>query len=358
MSENLMILAGKTAFKHIKENGLAPDDIDAMLGASGAAKWLSIYGLDATIFSRWFSGRRRPLHLLGTSIGAWKFAAAAQNDCLRAFDRLKRAYTHQHYKGNVSAAQVSQETRRIMDEFLTPRAVEEILRHPWLRIGFSAVRCKGFMASDATSVQCLGIGIAYSLNAMARSLQGLCFERIFFHDPRYDTGVWETGDFPTTRIPLDRKNFTKALLASGSIPVVMKGVHQIPGMADGTFRDGGLLDYHPAFSLGPDQNGFVLYPHFYPSLTLGWFDKNIPGRKARGRIVDRIILLAPSPELVSALPLGRIPDRRDFITLMGRDGERILAWNKAADMCRVLGDEFMDAVESGRIRNKVRQLPD
>ena len=72
--------------------------------------------------------------------------------------------------------------------------------------------------------------------------------------------------------------------------------------------------------------------------------------------MDRTILLAPSPEFVSTLPFGRIPDRRDFIRLMGRDNERICAWNKAANMCRVLGDEFMDAAENGSIRDKVRKI--
>ena len=357
MSDNLMILAGKTAYRHIQENGLAPDDIDAMLGASGAAKWLAIYGLDSMIFSRWFAGRTRPLYLLGTSIGAWKFAAAAQSDCLRAFDRLKRAYTHQHYKGNVSASQVSRETRRIMDDFLPPKAVEEILAHPWLRIGFCAVRCKGFMASDSVPVQGLGIGVTFGLNAISRNFQKLCFDRVFFHDPRYDTDVWAKDKFPTITIPLDQNNFTRALLASGSIPVVMKGVKNIPGTPPGTYRDGGFLDYHPAFSLGSGHKGFILYPHFYTDLTLGWLDKKNPGRKAGGDMVDRSILLAPSPEFVSTLPFGRIPDRQDFIRLMGRDNTRISAWNKASDMCRVLGEEFMDAAASGSIKDKVRQLP-
>nr|WP_319490660.1 patatin-like phospholipase family protein [uncultured Desulfobacter sp.] len=356
MSENLTILAGRTAYRHIKENGLSPDDIDAMLGASGAAKWLSIYGLDSAIFSQWFSGRTRPLHLFGTSVGAWKFAAAAQTDCREAFDRLKRAYIHQHYKGGVKAAQIARETRRIMNEFLTHQAIDEILDHPWIRIGFSATRCKGPIGSQHSSVQAMGIGQAFALNAISRKLQRFCFERVLFHHPQYDTGILEENNFPTTAVPLDRNNFSKALLASGSIPMVMAGVTDIPGAPEGTYRDGGLLDYHPAFTLNPEQTGFILYPHFYTALTPGWFDKKFAGRRLKGKAVDRIILLAPSPEFVSTLPFGRIPDRQDFIRLMGRDYERIAAWNKAADMCRVLGYEFMEAADNGSIKNKVKQF--
>ncbi|WP_321495754.1 patatin-like phospholipase family protein [uncultured Desulfobacter sp.] len=356
MSDNLTILAGPTAYRHIKENGLSPDDIDAMLGASGAAKWLGISGLDSAIFSQWFSGRTRALHLFGTSIGAWKFAAAAQANCKEAFDRLRHAYSHQHYKGSISAVQISRETRRIMDAFLTPQAIDEILNHPWIRIGFSAVRCKGFIGSHHGLVQAMGVGQAFALNAISRKLQRMCFERVLFHHPQYDTGILEENNFPTTTIPLDRTNFAKALLASGSIPMVMEGVTHIAGAPGGTYRDGGLIDYHPAFSLNPEQTGFILYPHFYTHLTPGWFDKKLTKRRLKGKAVDRTILLAPSPRFVSTLPFGRIPDRQDFVRLMGRDNERIQAWTKAADMCRILGDEFMEATQNGSIRNKVKKF--
>ncbi|MCG8551685.1 MAG: patatin-like phospholipase family protein [Desulfobacterales bacterium] len=356
MSDNLTILAGQTAYEHIKENGLAPNDIDAMLGASGAAKWLSIYGLDSAIFSQWFSGRIKPLHLFGTSIGAWKFAAAAQSNCREAFDRLKHAYIHQHYKGRVSAVEIARETRRIMNEFLTHQAIDEVLNHPWIRIGFSAARCKGLIGSKHSAVQAMGVGQAFALNAISRKLQRFCFERVLFHHPQYDTGILEENNFPTTPIPLDRQNFSQAILASGSIPMVMAGVTHIPGAPGGTYRDGGLLDYHPAFALSPEQTGFILYPHFYTQLTPGWFDKKFASRRVKGKAVDRVILLAPSPEFVSTLPFGRIPDRRDFIRLMGRDNERIQSWNKAAEMCRVLGYEFMEASENGSIKDKVKKF--
>ncbi len=358
MSENLMILAGKSAHHHIRENGLKPDDIDAMLGASGAAKWLSICGLDNMIFSQWFKERARPLHLFGTSIGAWKFAAAAQKDCRQAFERLKHAYTRQRYNGKVTAAKVATETHRIMAEFLTPAAIDQILSHPFIRIGFSAVRCKSLLASEIKPVQAIGIWSAFELNVLSRSLQRFCFERILFHDPRYDTRVMTAHDFETTPVSLDRDNFAKALLASGSIPLVMEGVRKIPGAPKGTFRDGGLLDYHPVFSLGPDCSGFILYPHFYPEITWGWFDKKFSKRRATGQAVDRIILLAPSKEFVSSLPFGRIPDRQDFIRFKGQDDDRIAAWDKAADMCQSLADEFMEAVESGAIRDRVQKIGD
>jgi len=101
----------------------------------------------------------------------------------------------------------------------------------------------------------------------------------------------------------------------------------------------------------------ILYPHFYPYIIPGWFDKKNVNRRINGSAADRIILLAPSEKFISRLPFGRIPDRKDFSCLMGQDGVRVNAWEKAADMGRLLGDAFLEATHSGRIQDLVRPLP-
>jgi hypothetical protein len=46
-----------------------PDDISAIFGASGAAKWLAIAGLDHKIFAQFMTQRtaKTPVDLFGTS---------------------------------------------------------------------------------------------------------------------------------------------------------------------------------------------------------------------------------------------------------------------------------------------------
>lgn len=61
-------------------------------------------------------------------------------------------------------------------------------------------------------------------------------------------------------VALNAGNLRQALLASGSIPMVMEGVRDLPGAGAGTFRDGGLLDYHLDLPYSGDD--IVLYPHF------------------------------------------------------------------------------------------------
>ncbi len=353
MTDKLIIKAGRAAYAHIRENGLQPEDITAILGASGAAKWLSIYGLDRAIFSQWLRGASHRIWLLGTSIGAWKLAAAAQNDPGRAFDCLKNSYISQTYRGRITPEKITSESLKILNRFLPGERVQEIFVHPFIKLGFASVRCKGPMAMENNGALGLGILSAYALNLFSRRTQGLLFERTLFHLP--GAGQWPLNmdGFSLTRTELNPDNFQQALLSSGSIPVVMEGVRDIPGIKKGVYRDGGILDYHPAFSMKTGCKGFILYPHFYSHIIPGWFDKKLSRRRAGGRLVDHTILLAPSPNFVSKLPCGRIPDRKDFLRFRGNDRERYRLWHAAAQKSRELGDEFLDAVASGRISDRV-----
>jgi predicted acylesterase/phospholipase RssA len=356
MTNDLVIAAGRTAYEHIKKNGLSQKDIRMVLGASGAAKWLVLYGLDTAIFSRWFKDRKDPLTVLGTSIGAWKFAAAAQKDPVAAFDALKHAYIHQYYRGRVTPAQVTRESERIMAAFLSQTRLDEILCHPFLRIAFGTVRCRYLLASRHRAPQVMGIAAGMVLNRVSRHLHRLYLERVVFHHPQFDAREVDFSGFPTRCVPLGTHNFQQALTASGAIPYVMEGVTDIAGAPRGMYRDGGILDYHPAFPLSAGQAGFILYPHFYPYIIPGWFDKTDSGRREKGPVTDRMILVAPSDRFVAKLPFGRIPDRKDFIRFSGDDATRVSAWEKAAGMSRVLGEAFLEITRTGRIQDLVQPL--
>ncbi|PIE61999.1 MAG: hypothetical protein CSA29_00405 [Desulfobacterales bacterium] len=350
MSDTLIIKAGKTALAHIRENGLAPEDITAVFGASGAAKWLSIYGLDRAVFSQWLSGITHRICLLGTSVGAWKLTAAAQQDPGRAFDRFKDAYISQTYRGRVTPQKITTESLKILNRFVPAEKIHEILSHPFLKLGFLSVRCKNAMASEKYWAQGAGVMAAALLNLGARKTQRVFFERVLFQVPGTGKLPIDMQVFGGDPVDLDRNNFYSALMSSGSIPLVMEGVYDIPGAQPGVYRDGGILDYHPTFPLKSDESGFILYPHFYPYLIPGWFDKALEGRHAGGRLVDRIILVAPSPEYVAGLPLSRIPDRKDFIRFRGNDRGRYQIWHSAASKSLELGHRFLTVVNSGEIR--------
>jgi hypothetical protein len=327
-----------------------------VIGASGAAKWLVLHGLESALFGQWFAGRNKPLHLYGTSIGSWKSAAAARQNPKAAFDSLAQAYIHQHYHGKITPDQVAVEAKRILNKFLGPGVPEEVLRHPYCRLHLSAVRCRGPLASDNPKIEMFGLAMAWLANRISRKLFRRFCEPLLFYDKRDSPPFRMNGEFPAGEVALSHENFRQALLASGSIPYVMKSVRSIPGVDNSAYKDGGLFHYHPAFDFLGGEDGIVLYPHFYSQVTLGWFDKKQPSRVADGRMLSDVLLLAPSPSFVAELPWGEIPDRRHFVSLAGRDDERIAAWEKTVEMSSRLGEQFLEVVETGRIRELVQRI--
>lgn len=176
-----------------------------------------------------------------------------------------------------------------------------------------------------------------------------------------------TDDYRTRQVPLSLANFQSALQASCSIPFVLKAVHNIPGAPPGAYWDGGITDYHlhlnypgarknamnliaidPEFTRAGGQNdhkGLVLYPHFQKAVVPGWLDKSLKWRHHATHHLDTMVLLAPNPEWVKALPNGKLPDRTDF-TRYGNDlAARVKVWNAACSASVQLADEFAQWLE-------------
>ena len=353
----LRILAGHKAYTRIKKNGLAPADISAVFGASGAAKWLTIYGLDLAIFSQWLVTSDHPIDLFGTSVGAFKLAAAGQTDNAKAMETLADAYINQHYEGKVTAEQVAIETTRILAAFLNPQTIGEILTNPRYNYHCGAVLCKGLLASNNVSVQKLAMVKAFLLSLIGRQALRHTFDRAVFYSGKPQFDLSGRDAYATHKIALTNDNFRDAILSSGSIPVVMPGVANVTGGPMGNYRDGGLLDYHPVPSnIGSIDKGIVLYPHFYTEIIEGWFDKFSLNRVVSAQQLDNVLLIGPSKDFIKSLPGGAIPDRKDFYTFSGNDAERIRRWTIAKDRSGELGEEFMQLANSGDIAARVERL--
>jgi hypothetical protein len=196
--------------------------------------------------------------------------------------------------------------------------------------------------------------MAAGANRLNRNGLGRFLERALFCTSREDPPFASMDQFTLGIYRLTESNFKEALLSSGSIPIAMEGVSGIPGVP-GVFRDGGILDYHLDIPFLPDEEGFVLYPHFYEHITPGWLDKSLH-RKPHEKNMENVVLVAPSQSFVSSLPFGKIPDRKDFRTFFRKDEERMDYWNRVVGKNEALGQEFFEAIESGRIREIVRPL--
>ncbi|MCD6486545.1 MAG: hypothetical protein J7K35_04360 [Syntrophobacterales bacterium] len=358
MPENLSFLAGRKALPMIREDSLHPDQVKVVTGAAGGPKCLILNHLDGAIFSTWFADRKTPLFLLGSSAAAWRFASVSQKKPLEAIDRFRTTYVHQHYSLKPTREEITSESIAFMDTFLGKTGVEEILNHPYLRLNIMSTRCRGLTASDRVGALLPGMILAALSNIISRKFLGLFFERTLLYDQREIPPFFDMNGFPIRQVSLTEKNFRQALLASGSIPVVMSRVIDIPGARKGTYRDGGIIDYHMDIPFTKNSDDIVLFPHYTNRVIPGWFDKKLPWRKSDPVNMENVLLLHPSEEFVKRLPYGKIPDRNDFHLFNGRDDERIDYWNRAIKESERLGEEFLDAVQTGKIRELVRPMPE
>jgi Patatin-like phospholipase len=355
MENDLTLFAGKKALEIIRDEGLRPERISTVASAAGGPKCLVLNGLDRVLFSRFFRDRQNPLFLVGSSIGAWRFAALAQPDPLAALDRLEKAYIGQRFRRRPSPERVTRESRWVMGNYLPDAAIEKILAHPRFRLTIVTARSRLPAASRRPLPLSLGLGAAAAANLAGRQWLSLFFDRVVFHDPRAVPPFLPRDRFATHCVPLNPENFRKALLASGSIPLVMSGVEAIAGAPAGVYRDGGVIDYHLDLPFSP-AGGIVLFPHYTRRIIPGWLDKGLTWRRPKAENLDRVLMLAPSRRFVASLPLGKITDRNDFYYFAGRDHERMDYWRTVVERSRRLAEAFMELVDSGRIRTRVQPM--
>ncbi len=350
----LSIQAGPAAYAKIQRDGLRAEDITAVFGASGAAKWLGIYGLDSVIFGQWLAPTKQTIFLYGTSVGAFKLAAAAQSDPVAALKRLADGYIEQDYSKDFSRAAIARETRRIIDRVLPDQAVTEVLESDKYLFGCGAVQCVGLLGSESIMRQRLGM-VRAAVQTVLPGNSPLEFTRVICAREAARALIRPTaGKF----VPLHEAIFKQAILASGALPIYMNGVNGLDAQADAVYRDGGLLDYHPVpQNLLADENGLVLYPHFYSHVVERWFDKFHPGRKVSGERLSNVVLVSPSDAYVQTLPQQRIPDRKDFKIYKGRDQQRISLWQRAAEQSFELGEAFLSLSRAGDIASIVKLIP-
>lgn len=349
----LTLKAGKRAFNRIREQGLHSADVGILPGAAGGPKALGIQGLDLALFGDWLPRAPRQRALIGASIGSWRFASACLPDPVQGLLDLGRLYNEQSFAKGVTMAEVSRSCQRMLDDLLAGRDAQ-LLDTPDYRLHIMVVKSHGLLADDHRGRLGLGLSSVIADNLRGRARLSKHFERVIVHDPRQAPPLHPLKDFPSRFLPLDVANLRQALLASGSIPMVMQGVRDLPGAGAGTYRDGGLLDYH--LDLPYHGDDIVLYPHFTDRVIPGWFDKTLPWRRASQEGLQDVLLLSPSKDYLARLPYGKLPDRSDFKRFMGDDPTRNKYWRTAMSESRRLGDEFLRLADNGQLGQHLQAL--
>ena len=351
--QSLTFSAGPAALREVQTHGLDPARIGTLAGASGGAKWLVLSQLDRVVATTLLPQMQGPVHTIGTSIGAWRFACYGQANPLAAIDRFEQAYLEQTYSEKPDRTEITTRTREILDHVLGDSGVEEILSNGLLHTHVMTVRCRGLVASENMAALATGLLAAAGLNAVSRKTLGYSFDRVLFFDAREKPPFFDLSGFPIYQVPMSAQNYRDVVVATGAIPIVLEGVRDIAGAPPGMYRDGGVIDYHLDFEHSADDR-LALYPHFYNYLKPGWFDKKLARRLARTTSADRTIVISPSAEFVAGLPNGKIPDRHDFTALAPAD--RVRVWRGVVAACRELADELHEVLEREQLAERLQPL--
>jgi hypothetical protein len=351
--QTLVFKAGAGALESVQKDGFAPERIGTLAGASGGAKWLVLSQLDRAILQTIVPKLRGPVHMIGSSIGSWRFSCYAQSDPIAAIDRFEMAYLEQSYSPDPDIDEITQKSREIIDFVMRGKGVQHTLAHPVLRPHIMTVRAKHIVANEHPFALGAGLMAAAALNLVSRRSLGLFFERALFFDERDLPPFFELNGFPMQQVPLTTENYKDAVVASGSIPMVLKGVRDIRGARPGVYRDGGVIDYHLDLPQSqPDQ--LTLFPHFYSYIVPGWFDKKLTWRKPDPAHIDRTIVVSPSDEFVASLPLSKIPDRTDFVNFSSLDRTR--NWRAVVRACERMAEEFVEVIEHDQLAARLQPL--
>jgi hypothetical protein len=333
MTSPITIRLGRRARQRIAGQGLSARDIAIIPAAAGGPKGLILHGIDCWLFGDFLPSMPRPRQLVGASIGAWRMAAGAFDDPVAAQRRLVGLYVGQQYPARVDAAYVSRTCRALLDALLDGRG-HEVLGRDDYRLALLTARGAGRLAPASGWSETAGFLHAALNNLVGRRRLAASLERVIFHNGATAAkDNWLAAPFDTFaqhQVALDAGNLRDALLASGSIPLVLEPVRDIAGAPAGAYWDGGLIDYHLHLPYQRDPD-LVLYPHFADHIVPGWLDKSMPWRRARAGhpALENMILVAPSPAFLARLPNGKLPDRRDFKAYGKDNGGRQRDWRRA-----------------------------
>lgn len=338
----LTIQAGTLAKQLIQKEGLQAHHVDMIPGAAGGPKGIGLMGLDQAIFGDFLQREKQRRYLIGSSVGAWRFASLIAQGEKNGAEQLAELYINLPFHKGMKIAEIEKISRDMLHGILGDQS-EKLVTHPDYHLAIIAAKAEHIFQSDqklALYGSLLGI---IGSNAISRNHLNKFMQRVISQPEHFPQFKIQDDAFTTHYVNFNTDNVADWLMASGSIPGVTPAVKNIADAPQGAYRDGGLIDYH--IDLPFNSKGIVLYPHFSDSITPGWFDKMFKSRKANPENQARTLLLSPSAEYLKSLPLGRLPDRKDFVMKGLSDSERKKLWRQSVAESQRMGDEFLELVE-------------
>lgn len=353
---NLRIKAGREAYELIKDGGFHLDMISAYFAPAGGPRWLMASGFDLVLLKSKLLGNKQTVLLVGSSAGAWRLAAWLQPEAEASYHRLIDAYIAMPYHRKDTPDAVFHALSDVINAYLPEDALPFALSSKQYRLAVITARTKHLLASDMPWIQWVAMGMCFVANCLDRSYLAGFAERVVFYTGAKPPDFCFAKGFRGRFAALSEINFRHALLASAAIPLVVAGVHDIYGAPGGVYRDGGLFDYHLTHRYARQKGGVTLFFHHQERIIPGWLDKRLTNRQPTAQSLTNVLMVHPAPEVVAQLPGERIPDRTDYLTYINDPQQRMTNWHQVVTRVAPLGEEFLELVESGKIRDVVEKL--
>ena len=354
--EQLRVRAGRRAYEQIRAGGFNLDRIGTYFGPAGGPRWLVAGGFDLTLLKEGLLGRTLPVWLVGASAGAWRFAAWLQPEAVKSYLALREAYISATYGRKDTPGTILRSLAAIIDSYIEDDALPFALTNKPYRLAILTCRMKHLAASERPWVQKAGFIMSFLANALHPSLIHHFAERVVFYYGSRPPDFCLRKEFRGRFIPLSEINFKSAVIASGAIPIAVGGVRDIFGAPDGIYRDGGFLDYHINQDYTTRNDGLTLFFHHQERIIPGWMDKRLKRRRPPEKFLDSVVMVYPSETFIAGLPDGRVPDRGDFKTFIDDPAVRIANWRRTVELAAPLGEEFLEMIAGGRLKDVVEKL--
>lgn len=354
--DTIRIKAGRHAYEIIKDGGFDFNHVTTYVGPAVGPRWLVASGFDLTLLQNEILGRSKPVLLAGSSAGAWRFAAWAQQEPVKSYRNLMDAYISMRYNRTDTPLTIQQSVRDILNTYLDDNAIPFALANKRYRLAIATTRARHIVAFERKLIQSTGLGSCYLFNAVNRSLLYGFFQRVVFYSGPHPPLFSIKDDFNGQAIPLSEANFKNAVLASGAIPLVITGIKNIDGAPPGIYRDGGLTDYHLNQKYAAKDDDIILLFHHQERIIPSWLDKKLKYRKPHQSVLENVLMIYPSEKLTRKFPGGKIPDRNDFKIFVDDPETRIKNWWRVVDLCAPLGEQFLELVESKKIRHITERM--
>jgi hypothetical protein len=352
----LRIKAGLRTYEIIKDGGFNFDLVSTYFGPAAGPRWLIASGFDLTLMKSGLLGRKRAVHLIGSSAGAWRFAAWLQPDALNCYQKFLNGYVDIKFKRADTPATILEKYKDLINLYLEDDALPFALANKKYRLAIITARARNLIAAENIWLQKTGLIACYLLNFISRNNIYRFADRVVFYNGSKPPSFCFRPQFRGSFVHMNEINFKYAVMASGAIPLVVKGVHDIYGAPQGVYRDGGLIDYHLTHQYAAKENDIVLFFHHQERIIAGWLDKKHLNRVPNAETLKNVLMVFPTQSFVEKLPGEKIPDRTDFLTYIDDHKTRINNWRQAVQIAAPLGEEFLELVESGKIRDIVERI--